>query len=223
MTRALRTWTVPVGEGATTTMVWEPANQPSRTVFVCAHGAGGNMADRSVLAITAALRERGIATVRFNFLYTEQKQKRPDPMPRLLTCFEAVVSHVRNELAPATLILGGRSMGGRAASVLVSKGAPCHGLLLLAYPLHPPGHPEKRRVDHLPAIDAPALCINGTRDPFCTPGLMTQTLFGLGPNWRMHWIDGGDHSFHVLKRSGRTNESVMTEVTDEIARWAGTL
>jgi predicted alpha/beta-hydrolase family hydrolase len=223
MTRPSLTWTVAVADGATTTAIWEPASRPSRTVFVCAHGAGGHMGDRSILTVTAALRDRGIATVRFNFLYTARQQKRPDPMPVLLACFEAVVGRVRAELAPATLILGGRSMGGRAASVLVSKGAACDGLLLLAYPLHPPGHPEKLRVDHLPAIRVPVFCVNGTRDPFCTPELMTRTLFGLGPNWRMHWLDGADHSFHVLKRSGRTNEMALLEAADAIAQWADAL
>jgi predicted alpha/beta-hydrolase family hydrolase len=223
MTRASQTWTVAVSEGVTTTAEWEPASRPAGPVFVCAHGAGGHMADRSVLAISSALRERGIGTVRFNFLYRELKQHRPDAMPRLLACFEAVVARVRDELAPAWLILGGRSMGGRAASVLVSKGAMCDGLLLLAYPLHAPGRPQQLRIDHLPAIRVPALCLSGTRDPFCTPDLMTRTLAGLGPNWRMHWLEGADHSFHVLKRSGRTNEMVLAEAANEVSRWTGVL
>jgi predicted alpha/beta-hydrolase family hydrolase len=222
MSATPRVWTVPVDDDATTA-IWEPASEPSGVVFVCAHGAGGNINDRSVLAVTAALRLQGIATVRFNFLYAERKQRRPDPMPRLLACLEAVVTHVRAELAPATLILGGRSMGGRAASVLVARGAPCHGLLLLAYPLHPPGQPEKLRVDHLPAIRVPVLCVSGTRDPFCTPELMAQTMVGLGPNWRLHWLVDADHSFHVLKRSGRTNEAVLLEAAGEVKRWAGEL
>jgi predicted alpha/beta-hydrolase family hydrolase len=221
--RGAVSWTVAVGEGAATSVIWEPAARPSGAVFVCAHGAGGHMADRSVLAMTAALRDRGVGTIRFNFLYREKKQGRPDPMPRLLACFDAVVAHVRAELAPAILILGGRSMGGRAASVLVSNGAACDGLLLLAYPLHPPGQPEKLRVDHLSAIHVPVLCINGTRDEFCTPELMERTLVGLGPNWRMHWLADADHSFHVLKRSGRTNEAALAEAADESTRWTDTL
>lgn len=222
MSGVARSWTVPVGD-ATTTVFCESAGDASGTVFICAHGAGGNMADRSVLAVTAAIRARGITTVRFNFLYAEQKLRRPDPMPRLLTCFDAVVAHVRAEVAPASLILGGRSMGGRAASVLVSTGTRCHGLLLLAYPLHPPGQPSKLRVNHLPAIDVPVLCVSGTRDAFCTPELMTQTLAGLGPSWRMHWLADADHSFHVLKRSGRTNEAVLVDVASEVSRWSDAL
>jgi uncharacterized protein len=181
------------------------------------------MADGSVLAVTDRLRARGVSTVRFNFLYRALGQKRPDPMPRLLICWNAVVDQVRRELAPQPLILGGRSMGGRAASVLVSEGADCNGLLLLAYPLHPPEQPHKLRVEHLSAITAPVLCMNGTRDPFCTRDLMTRALEGLGANWRMHWLEHADHSFRVLKRSGRTNADVLEEAADTIVRWTSTL
>jgi predicted alpha/beta-hydrolase family hydrolase len=192
---------------------------PSGSVFVCAHGAGGHMNDRAVLAVTEALRERGVGTVRFNFFYRAKKSGRPDPMPRLLACFAAVVDRVRSELNPGVVVLGGRSMGGRAASVMVSEGAPCEGLLLMAYPLHPPGQPHKLRVAHLPAIQVPVLCINGTRDPFCDPSLMERTLATLGRNWRMHWLEGADHSFHVLKSSGRTDRDVMTEVGHQCEAW----
>lgn len=114
-------------------------------------------------------------------------------------------------------------MGGRAASMWVADGAPCDGLLLLAYPLHPPGQPDRLRTGHLPRITAPVLCLNGTRDPFCTPALMEQALAGLGDNWRMTWLDGADHGFHVLKRSGRTDTEVIDEAADAVAGWTGTL
>lgn len=215
-----RTWTIRVEAEETTSAIWEPATGGSTgTTFVCAHGAGGNMADRSIMAVTAALRDRGIDTVRFNFLYTERKQKRPDPMPRLLQCLRAVVDTIRADVSPAKLILGGRSMGGRAFSMSVADGAACDGLLLLAYPLHPPGQPEKLRIDHLPSINVPVLCINGTKDPFCTPDLMDQTLATLGTNWRMHWLAEADHSFHVLKRSGRTDAEVMGDVAATVTQW----
>lgn len=223
MTRSSETWTVDTGDGTTTTATWDPATTSSGATFVCAHGAGGHMSDRSILAVTAALRTRGIDTVRFNFLYRERKQGRPDPMPRLLACYGAVVARVQAELSPGTLILGGRSMGGRAASMLVAKGAACDGLLLLAYPLHPPGRPEQQRVEHLASIAVPVLCINGTRDPFCLPDLMQSALAGLGSNWTMRWEEGGDHSFHVLKRSGRTDDGVLNDVADAAGAWIGTL
>ena len=112
-------------------------------------------------------------------------------------------------------------MGGRAASMLVADGTACDGLLLLAYPLHPPGQPGKLRVEHLPRITVPVLCINGTRDPFCDPSLMKRTLTGLGTNWRMLWLERADHSFHVLKSSGRTDREVLEEVAQASESWIG--
>jgi uncharacterized protein len=215
-----RTWQILAGIEETTAEWDPPCDGPTRSaVFVCAHGAGGHMADAGVLGVTRALRDRGVGTVRFNFFYRARKSARPDPMPRLLGCLEAVVARVRGEIDPPRLVLGGRSMGGRVASVLVSEGPTCEGLLLLAYPLHPPGQPGKLRTEHLPRIQVPVLCVNGTRDPFCTRGLMESTLAGLGPNWRMHWVEGADHGFHVLKSSGRTDRDVLTEIGDLAAEW----
>lgn len=177
------------------------------------------MADRSVLALSEALRPRGLDVVRFNFLYREGGSGRPDPMPRLLSCFTAVLQRVRAELQPELLIIGGRSMGGRAASVLAADGYDGDGLLLLAYPLHPPGQPEKLRTSHLAAIRMPVLCFSGTRDPFCRRDLMEATLGKVGPRWAMHWLEGADHSFHVLKRSGTTDAQVLAHVGDTTRAW----
>src|SRR5207248_2759405 len=99
--------------------------------------------------------------------YRERGSRRPDPMPRLQECIAAVAAHARGEIAPQTLILGGRSMGGRAASMLAADGFSCDGLLLLAYPLHPAGRPEELRDAHLAKIAVPVLCLNGTRDTLC--------------------------------------------------------
>ena len=219
-----RTWKVPVGAEHVSAAWDPPSNGSLHAVFVCAHGAGGQMNDRSILAVTKALRAHGIGTVRFNFLYRERRSGRPDPMPKLLDCWRAVVGHVREELGAGEasgpmLIVGGRSMGGRAASVLVSGGEPCDGLLLLAYPLHPPGQKTKLRVEHLPRISVPVLCITGTRDPFCDRPLMEQTLATLGRNWEMFWLEGADHSFHVLKSSGRTEAQILEEVAATSDEW----
>jgi predicted alpha/beta-hydrolase family hydrolase len=213
-------WRVPVGD-AETSAVFDPPTTGSENgvVFVCAHGAGGNKNDRSVVATANALRERGIGVVRFNFLYKEKKSSRPDPMPRLKECFTAVVARARQELAPKVLIIGGRSMGGRAASMLAAEGFECDGLLLLAYPLHPPGRPEKLRDEHLPAIKVPVICFSGTRDPFCTPSLMEEVLKRVTTNWEMHWVEGADHSFHVLKSSGKTDAQVVSEIADAARAW----
>jgi hypothetical protein len=216
-------WRISVGDEQTRA-IYEPATSGSDlAVFVAGHGAGGNMSDRSMLAVANALRARGFGVVRFNFLYKEKGSGRPDPMPVCMRVFEAVVGRARAELAPQTVIVGGRSFGGRAASMLAAEGFDASGLLLLAYPLHPPGQPSKLRDAHLPRIRMPVLCFNGTRDEFCTRELMNRVLTTVTAPWEMHWLDGADHSFHVLKSSGRTDAAVLDEVADVSAGWIARL
>jgi predicted alpha/beta-hydrolase family hydrolase len=210
-------WRVSVG-GDTTTAVYEPADAQS-AVFVCAHGAGGHMADRGLVKVAETMRSVGLGVVRFNFLYREQRSSRPDPMPRLMECISAVVARVRDEVAPRAIVIGGRSMGGRAASMLAADGFPSDGLLLLAYPLHPAGQPEKLRDAHLPAITMPVLCVSGTRDPLCRRDLMERAVRTVTTHWTMHWLEGADHSFHVLKSSGRTDSEVLQEVAEATRSW----
>jgi len=217
-------WRVAVGTEETRAVYEPPSSGAESAVFVCAHGAGGSMSDRSTLAAANALRSRGIGVVRFNFLYKEKGSGRPDPMPKLMATTTAVVDRVRAELgSPRPLIIGGRSMGGRAASMLAAEGYDADGLLLLAYPLHPPGQPEKMRDAHLPRITMPVLCMNGTRDAFCTPALMERALATVTAPWEMHWLDGADHSFHVPKSSGRNDVALLAEVADVSERWVRTL
>ena len=110
-------------------------------------------------------------------------------------------------------------MGGRAASMMAANNFNCDGLLLFAYPLHPPGHPEKLRDAHLPSITVPVLCFNGTRDPFITRELMESVLKKVKTQWEMHWVEGADHSFHVLKSSGRTDAQVLDEMGEITKHW----
>jgi predicted alpha/beta-hydrolase family hydrolase len=216
-------WRVAVGADETSA-VFEPAESGTDApVFVCAHGAGGHIDDRSMVQLSKVLRSRGLSIVRFNFLYRERKSGRPDPMPRLEECFSTVVARTRQEVSPRTLVIGGRSMGGRAGSMLAAKGFNCDGLLLFAYPLHPPGHPEKLRDAHLSSIEVPVLCFNGTRDPFCTKELMETALKTVKTRWEMHWLEGADHSFHVPKSSGRNDAQVLEEVADHTQTWVATL
>ena len=213
-------WTIDIGD-QTTSAIYDPGQGDviADTVFVCAHGAGGNKLDGSMQKTAKALTERGVNVVRFNFLYKERKSGRPDPMPRLQGCYSAVVDHVRSELSPKRVIIGGRSMGGRAASMMAADGFECDGLLLYAYPLHPPGQLEKLRDAHLASIKVPVICFNGTRDPFCTPELMEKAVASVTTDWTMRWIEGADHSFHVLKSSGRNDAQVMDEIADTSASW----
>jgi predicted alpha/beta-hydrolase family hydrolase len=177
------------------------------------------MADRGMLAVAETMRGAGVGVVRFNFVYREKGSGRPDPMPRLQECVAAVVGRTREELTPSTLIIGGRSMGGRAGSMLAAEGFECDGLLLLAYPLHPAGQPGKLRSAHLPAIRVPVLCFNGTRDELCRRDLMEAALRSVQTRWEMHWLDGADHSFHVLKSSGRTDAEVLADVGVATREW----
>src|SRR2546422_4393199 len=157
-------WRVAVDDEETTAIFEPGAPRDGQAVFVCAHGAGGHMGDRGMMRLAEVLRVRGFDLVRFNFLYRENGSGRPDAMPRLKRCLAAIVTRTRKELGPRRLIIGGRSMGGRAASLLAAHGLACDALLLLAYPLHPTGKPEQLRDAHLPQIKVPVLCFNGTRD-----------------------------------------------------------
>ncbi|HEX6252544.1 MAG TPA: alpha/beta family hydrolase [Gemmatimonadaceae bacterium] len=210
-------WKIPVADAQTTAIYDEAA--PGNAVFICAHGAGGNIADRATLATARALGGQGIGVVRFNFLYREKKSGRPDPMPKLMETFTAVAERARSELNPDRLVIGGRSMGGRAASMLAAEGYDADGLLLLAYPLHPPGKPEQLRDAHLSRIRMPVLCFNGTRDPFCIRGLMDRVLASVTASWEMHWVEQADHSFHVPRSSGRTDAEVLALIADVSRNW----
>ncbi|MGH8517766.1 MAG: alpha/beta hydrolase family protein [Panacagrimonas sp.] len=189
----------------------------SGAVFVCAHGAGGHMSDPGMERLARALGAAGFDVVRFNFPYREKRSSRPDPMPVLQASIAAAAARARSELKPRKLVIGGRSMGGRAASMLAAEGFGCDGLLLAAYPLHPAGKPEKLRAAHLSRISVPVLCFNGTRDALCRRDLMDQARKGTA--WQMHWIEGADHSFRVLKSSGRTDDDVYDEIAAVSRRW----
>jgi hypothetical protein len=218
-----QTWTIPIGDESTRA-VYEPATSGNElALFVMAHGAGGSMSDRATLAAANALRSRGFGVVRFNFLYKERGSSRTDPMPVCMKVIEAVVARARAEVTPRTVLIGGRSFGGRAASMLAADGFDADGLLLLAYPLHPPGQPAKLRDAHLPNIRMPVICFNGTRDEFCTPDLMKRVLTTVTAPWEMHWLEGADHSFHVLKSSGRNDAAVLAEMGETAARWLAEL
>jgi len=197
-------WRVPV-DGEETTAVLEPATTgSSKALFVAAHGAGSHMDHRSMLQLAQVLRAHSFDVVRFNFLYREKGSRAPDRMPKLQACVAAVVARAREEVDSKKLVIGGRSMGGRAASMLAAEGFACDGLLLFAYPLHPTGHPEKLRDAHLPQIKVPVLCINGTRDALCRRDLMERAIANL--SWQMHWLEGKDHSFPVTDEVGEAAE-----------------
>lgn len=156
-----------------------------------------------MLALAEVLSGIGLEVVRFNFPYRQKGSRRPDPMPVL----KAAIAELGKDA-----IIGGRSMGGRAASMLAADAFPCRGLLLFAYPLHPAGQPEKLRVAHLPDIKVPVLCFNGTKDALCRRDLMEQHVPAA---WNMQWLEGADHS---LKRVAD-----LEAIARETKRWLATL
>ena len=189
-------------------------------VYVMAHGGGGHMEHATMAAFAAQFAAVGFDVVRFNFSFTHRGRRAPDRMPKLMACYRSVIAHVRTERRPQGLVIGGQSMGGRTASMLAAEGDECSGLILLAYPLHPAGKPERRRDAHLPDIPVPVLCFNGTRDALCRQDLMNEVVARLPDRFRMHWLDGADHGYRVPKASGRTQQEVFEEVAQVSCQWA---
>src|SRR5262245_1728410 len=190
-----------------------------RTTVILGHGAGGNRRHAPLVRLADALAGTGRRVVLYNFLYTERRQKRPDPPAVLESTTRAVGDHARTVLGAERLVHGGRSMGGRIASQVVAAGAPADGLVFLAYPLHPPGQPEKLRDRHLDAITMPMLFVQGTRDAFARPDLLEAVLARLGSRARLHRVEGGDHSFGVPKSAGRKAAEVEQEILAAVRAW----
>ncbi|MDP7035155.1 MAG: alpha/beta hydrolase [Planctomycetota bacterium] len=196
--------------------------RPRRSpLIVLAHGAGSDMDHPFLVELTRNLAHRGIGSLRFNFPYRQARRGFPDPMSRLLMTYRCVLERVSRPgpFQPGKTIIGGRSMGGRVASLLVSQGERLDGLLLLAYPLHPPGQPSRLRRDHFPDIEIPTCVIQGTRDRFSSPELLRESLALIPGPVRVIRIEGADHSFQVLRRSGKTEEEVFRTISRSIATW----
>jgi uncharacterized protein len=188
---------------------------------VLAHGAGNDMNSPLLVSVQHGLARAGWVVVRFNFPYKERGGRAPDPTAVLESCYRSVVAGVRAdpELRPPKLVIGGKSMGGRMATHLAAAGAAVDGVLLLGYPLHPAGKPQQLRVEHLPRIRVPMLFLAGTRDPLCDLDLLRQHLQVCPAPITIHVIEGGDHSFRVPKRTGRSDEQIEREIVDTAAAW----
>ncbi len=193
----------------------------SWALYVLAHGAGAGMRHRFMERIAGELADRGVATLRYQFPYLEQGSRRPDPPGVLEATVRAAVTKAR-ELAPELpLVAGGKSMGGRMTSSAEARRTlegVC-GLVFLGFPLHPPKRPGTSRAEHLAGVQVPMLFLQGTRDDLADLGLIGDVCDGLGPRATLHVVDGADHSFAVLKRSGRTEAEVMAELADTITGW----
>jgi len=189
------------------------------TVVVLGHGAGGNRRNPMLLALAGAVAGSGRAAVLYNFPYAEKGSRRPDPPALLEATTRAAADLALQATGAARIVHGGRSMGGRIASQVVAAGGRADGLAFLGYPLHPPGQFEKRREAHLPGIAAPMLFVQGTRDAFAREDLLRALLERLGPGAEHVPVQAADHSFGVLKRSGRMPEEVLAEVKTALLGW----
>jgi hypothetical protein len=222
---------VEIAAGATTTAIFYAAGTDSAAArFILAHGAGAGQHSPFIVDFAQALSALGIEIVTFNFLYTEQRRRLPDRGPALEACYRAVIRAARTPAAstagavPAAapaLFIGGKSMGGRIATH-VAAGDPAlalAGLVLLGYPLHPPGRPAERRDAHLPAVRRPMLFVQGSRDAFGTPEELASSLARLAPSPTIHVVPGGDHSFRLPGRNQAAQEAVYAGVQQTIAGW----
>ena len=194
-------------------------------LYVLAHGAGAGMRHRFMEEVATALAGQGIATLRYQFPYVEAGGRRPDPPAVLEATVRAAVSTAQEAAAGLRLIAGGKSMGGRMTSNAMAR-APLEGvsgLVFLGFPLHPAKQPAVTRAEHLDALASPMLFLQGTRDDLADLGLITSVCGRLGQRATLHVVEGADHSFAVLKRSGRTGKEVMEELVASIADWTRAL
>ena len=215
------------GGGAVSAVVALPSGfrRPGRTpAVILAHGAGSDMTSPFMSTVHTGLAREGWVTVKFNFPYTEARRRAPDPRPVLERCYRAVLEAVRADraLAPSWIAIGGKSLGGRIASYLAAAGAPVRGLVFLGYPLHPAGRPDALRAEHLPSIPVPMLFVQGTRDTLCDLDRLRPVLSRV-PRAVLHTIEGGDHSFRVPRRSGRTDADVWAEIVSVGSRFLKSL
>jgi len=190
-----------------------------KTLVVLGHGAGGNRRNPMLVALAEALGASGRAALLYNFPYAERGLKRPDPPALLERTTQAAADLGLARSGARHLVHGGRSMGGRIASQVVARGACASGLCLLGYPLHPPGRPDQLRDRHLALVSVPMLFVQGTRDAFAREDLLDGVIGRLGEKATLHRIEHADHSFGVLKRSGRTPADVLAEVRGVLLGW----
>jgi hypothetical protein len=193
--------------------------------YVLAHGAGAGMRHRFMESMAQALAGRGIATLRYQFPYVEAGTRRPDPPGVLEATVRAAVASAGESTPDLPLVAGGKSLGGRMTSNAMAR-RPLDGVLglvFLGFPLHPPKRPGVTRAEHLDRVESPMIFLQGTRDDLADLGLMTSVCNRLGPRASLHVVEGADHSFAVLKRSGRTEAEVMEELTLRLTEWLRTL
>ena len=215
-----------IAPDAQVTALHYPAQTPARATLVLAHGAGADQRHRAMVTLAAGIATHGVDVFTFNFLYTEQRRRTPDRSPVLEQTWTKVIEEIAADLPEShRLVIGGKSMGGRIGSMVLAH-APAtpawtrvSGLVLLGYPLHPPGKPDQPRTAHLPAIRVPVLLVQGTRDAFGTREEIEPVFQVLSTRVDIEFIEGGDHSFKVPKSTGLTESAVLAGISERVASW----
>jgi predicted alpha/beta-hydrolase family hydrolase len=215
-------WKAPVDDAGEVSATWyEAAAAPA--CLVLAHGAGAGHKSTFMTSFAGALAGLGVDVVTFNFLYTERRRRLPDRRPLLESCYRSVVSAVRHKVPSARkrLFIGGKSMGGRIATHIAASDSrlPVEGIVLLGYPLHPPGKPQERRDAHLPQVGRRMLFVQGSRDAFGTPAELKPVLDSLSPPPTLHVVEGGDHSFKVARFGAEAQAAIYDDVQRTIVEW----
>jgi predicted alpha/beta-hydrolase family hydrolase len=190
-------------------------------MLTIAHGAGAGMRHPFMEKLAAELASVGVATLRYEFPYMEQRRNRQDAPPVLHERVAAAAQAAREAAPELPLLAGGKSFGGRMTSQAVAEGVltGVKGIVFFGFPLHPPNRPGTSRADHLAKVSVPMLFLQGTRDEFAPLDGLRPICESLGTRATLHVIDGADHGFHVLKRSGRTDDEVLRELAQTVASW----
>ena len=194
-------------------------------LLVLAHGAGAGMHHPFMETVAEKLAARGVATLRYQFPYMEQGKKAPSPQKTLLRTVRAAVDQAATLADGLPILAGGKSMGGRMTSLAAAEEAlpQVKGLVFFGFPLHAPGKPSAHRGEHLHQVGLPMLFLQGTRDKLADLSLLEPLCRDVGKHASLHIVDGGDHSFHMLKRSGRTDEEGLDELADQVREWTAHL
>jgi len=197
----------------------------ARFLLVLAHGAGAGMSHPFMETVASELAAVGVATFRYQFPYMEQRHRVPDPPKVLMEAVRAAVQKAREAAPELPLLAGGKSMGGRMTSLAAAEEPldGVRGLVFFGFPLHPPNKLGTKRADHLAQVDVPMLFFQGTRDKLADLNLLRPILEELGSKATLYVVDTADHSFHVLKRSGKADTEVMRELVQVLASWAQTI
>ena len=205
-----------------TALLYRAAAGRAGITLILGHGAGADQRSAFMVSFAQALAAGGLDVVTFNFVYMERRRRVPDPNPRLEACYRAVIEAIRHDprLSGNKLAIGGKSMGGRIATQVAAAGVGAlGGLVLLGYPLHPPGKPDQLRSKHLPDVTVPTLFVQGERDSFGTPEELRPILRALSAPVELHVVEGGDHSFKVPKRAGVAQKDVYEAIQERIDHW----